>query len=62
MQLDTDETMRQVDLTEQITNKLMHGFPVPPADIAEAEQLGIDIDAIALAVGACYEDGEPTEY
>lgn len=53
--LNNEDAVRKVDLTEQITQRLMSGFPLSPEDIADAERLGIDIDYIALEVGACYE-------
>lgn len=52
----SETAMRKVDLVDQITTRLTHGFDICPEDIAEAESLGIDIKLIADTVGACYED------
>lgn len=54
----TQAAMRSVDLVGQISLRLMHGFDVAPEDIAEAESLGIDVDAIRVKVGACYEPSD----
>jgi len=53
-----ESAMRSVDLVGQISLRLMHGFDIAPEDIAEAEELGIDVDEIRRKVGACYESAE----
>lgn len=51
----TKNSIRAVDLVGQISLRLMHGFDIAPEDIAEAESLGIDVDAIRVKVGSCYD-------
>jgi len=57
-QEEQEQTMRRVDLTQQITNRLIHGFPIAIEDIREAEELGIDVELITITVGECYETQE----
>lgn len=57
-ELTTEQAARKVDLSDQITARLINGFDISPEDIREAEQLGLDIAYIAEVVGACYESGE----
>lgn len=55
MEYNIELVHRKAQLTEQITLRLIGGFPIALEDIAEAEALGISIEAIADTVGACYE-------
>lgn len=52
-----DKAMRTVDLSEQIANRILHGFTIPPEDLAEAEELGIDVQAMEVAMGV-YDEYE----
>lgn len=58
---DNEVAMRKVDLSDQIAARLMCGFPLAPKDVAEAEELGLDVQHIADVVGACYEYPEAEE-
>ena len=55
LELTNEQAARKVDLTQQITNRLTHGFEISVEDRIEAQELGIDVEYIAEVVGACYE-------
>lgn len=46
--------MRKVDLSQQISLKIIHGFPIAPEEYSEAEHLGIDVRAMEIALGVDY--------
>lgn len=52
MKEETRKAMRVVDLSQQITNRIIHGFPIAAEDRIEAEELGIDVAAMEIALGA----------
>ena len=50
--MSVETSMRKVDLTDQIILRMAHGLPVAPEDIVEAEELGIDLEAIRSMTGS----------
>lgn len=62
MESNTRRAMRKVDLSEQITRRILHGFPISPEDYCEAEALGIDVRAMELALGVDDGNREDEDY
>jgi len=56
-----ESAMRSVDLVQQISLRLLHGFDIAPEDLAEAEKLGVDVEAIKRKLGDCYDCEDDNE-
>lgn len=54
--------MRKVDLSQQISLKIIHGFPIAPEEQYEAESLGIDVRAMEIALGVDCDGTEEEDY